>query len=178
MHDTIQAPRHKPKETLPVNETIEVPVNKRSKFLGVGWSNAKRLMAQTGVHISQDVENVNMFNIFAPNQAAMDEAKETITKILSESSVPELEFGAIYQCKVVEVRDNGVLVQIHPGMTPTFLHLAQMDMRKVDHPSALGIAEGSDISVKYFGRDPVSGQIRISRKVLQALESQVRNFID
>lgn len=177
MEDVLAAPRKKPKETMPVSEQVDVPLNRRAKFLGVGWSNAKRLMAETGVTITQDLEDGNAFNVFAPNQAAMNEAKEWIKAVLSEPNVPELEFGAIYQVKVVEVRENGVMVQMHPAMSPTFLHLSQMDIRRVNHPSALDIEEGSQISVKYFGRDPVSGQIRISRKVLQALESQVRDFV-
>lgn len=36
------------------------------------------------------------------------------------------------------------------------------------HPSSLGLEIGQEIQVKYFGRDPVSGLMRISRKVLQA----------
>lgn len=31
----------------------------------------------------------------------------------------------------------------------------------------MGIEEGHEIQVKYFGRDPVSGIMRLSRKVLQ-----------
>lgn len=177
MSDVLPEARKKNKETMPVTETVEVPINKRSKFLGVGWCNAKRLMAETGVTVTADLEDGNAFTVFAPNQAAMEEAKEWIKTVLTEANVPELEFGAIYQVKVVEVRDNGVMVQIHPAMAPAFLHLSQMDIRKVGHPSALDIDVGSTISVKYFGRDPVSGQIRISRKVLQALESQVRDFV-
>jgi len=38
---------------------------------------------------------------------------------------------------------------------------------QVNHPSALGIEEGHEIQIKYFGRDPVSGIMRLSRKVLQ-----------
>jgi len=38
---------------------------------------------------------------------------------------------------------------------------------QVNHPSALGIEEGQEIQIKYFGRDPVSGIMRLSRKVLQ-----------
>nr|XP_046914383.1 polyribonucleotide nucleotidyltransferase 1, mitochondrial-like isoform X2 [Dermatophagoides farinae] len=177
MNNVIMEPRKKPKETMPMVERIQVPINLRSKFLGVGWSQAKKLMAETGVSISQDLEDIDKFNIFSPNESAMNEAKELIEKILHEPNVPELEFGAIYQCKVVEINDNGIMVQLHPAMKPVFLHLSQLDLRKVDHPSALDIDVGSQISVKYFGRDPVSGQIRISRKVLQALESQVKNFI-
>ncbi|XP_075680844.1 polyribonucleotide nucleotidyltransferase 1 isoform X1 [Dermatophagoides pteronyssinus] len=177
MNDVIMEPRKKSKETMPMVEQIQVPINKRSKFLGVGWSKAKKLMAETGVSINQDLEDIDKFTIFAPNEAAMNEAKEWIEKVLREPNIPELEFGAIYQCKVVEIKDNGIMIQLHPAMKPVFLHLSQLDLRKIDHPSALDIDVGSQISVKYFGRDPVSGQIRVSRKVLQALESQVKNFI-
>jgi polyribonucleotide nucleotidyltransferase len=38
----------------------------------------------------------------------------------------------------------------------------------VNHPSALGLEVGQEIQVKYFGRDPVSGLMRLSRKVLQS----------
>lgn len=39
---------------------------------------------------------------------------------------------------------------------------------QIDHPSALGLKVGDEIQVKYFARDPHSGQIRLSRKVLQS----------
>lgn len=41
------------------------------------------------------------------------------------------------------------------------------------HPSALGLVIGQELSVKYFGRDPVSGGMRLSRKVLQSTASSV-----
>ena len=37
---------------------------------------------------------------------------------------------------------------------------------KVHHPSALGFEVGQEIRVKYFGRDPASGSMRLSRRVL------------
>jgi hypothetical protein len=37
---------------------------------------------------------------------------------------------------------------------------------KIDHPSALGLNVGDELQVKYFGRDPVSGTMRLSRKIL------------
>ena len=51
---------------------------------------------------------------------------------------------------------------------------SQLDARKVAHPSALGLAEGQDIQVKYYGRDPVTGAAqwkcpRISLLVLACL---------
>lgn len=44
------------------------------------------------------------------------------------------------------------------------------------HPSALGLEVGQEIKVKYFGRDPVSGFMRLSRKVLQPAVGIVRTL--
>jgi polyribonucleotide nucleotidyltransferase len=107
----------------------------------------------------------------------MDEAKEMIDQFLKEEKEPELEFGAIYKARVVEMKETGVLVTFYPKMVPALLHNSQLDVRKVAHPSALGLEVGQEISVKYFGRDPVSGRMRLSRKVLQSLASSaVKNL--
>lgn len=111
--------------------------------------------------------------MFAPNQAAMDEAKEMIDKLMEATREPQLEFGAIYKARIVEVRDTGVMVTLHPAMSPALLHNSQLDQRKVAHPSVLGFQVNQEISVKYFGRDPVSGLVRLSRKVLQTLASPI-----
>lgn len=48
---------------------------------------------------------------------------------------------------------------------------------QIAHPSALGLEVGAEIQVKYFGRDPVSGFMRLSRKVLQGPASgAIRNL--
>lgn len=96
-----------------------------------------------------------------------------IDKFLKEEKVPELEFGAIYKARIVELKETGVMVTLYPNMVPALLHNSQLDIRKVAHPSALGLEVGQEISIKYFGRDPVSGRIRLSRKVLQAPASAV-----
>lgn len=69
--------------------------------------------------------------MFAPNQAAMNEAKELIDQFLTTEREPELEFGAIYTAKIVEVRDIGVMVTLYSTMTPSLLHNSQLDQRKV-----------------------------------------------
>ena len=50
---------------------------------------------------------------------------------------------------------------------------------QIDHPSALGLNAGDDLQVKYFGRDPVSGTMRLSRKILLSTGGigPVRNMI-
>lgn len=91
--------------------------------------NLKKLFAETGVQVSQ-VDDTT-FEIFSPNQSAMDEAKEIMTKWLNTERAPELEFGNIYKATVVEIRDIGVMVSLYPGMPPALLHNSQLDQRKV-----------------------------------------------
>lgn len=109
----------------------------------------------------------------------MDEAKEMIQNLLLQEREPDLEFRGIYTAKVVEIRDNGVMIQLYPTMKPTLLHNSQLDVRKISHPSALGLEVGQEIQVQYFGRDQTSGDIRLSRKVLQTpniVRSMIKNL--
>ncbi|KAL4703578.1 hypothetical protein ACJJTC_006964 [Scirpophaga incertulas] len=164
MNQCLDKPREGHKENTPVMEELQVEVHNRAKLLGVGGINLKRLYVETGVQVSPIDET--KYSMFAPSQAAMDEARLRIDGWLAKERTPELEFGAIYKAKVVEVKDIGVMVTLYPGMTPALLHNSQLDHRKIMHPSVLGLDVGSEVQVKYFGRDPVSGQVRLSRKVL------------
>ncbi|XP_026743161.1 polyribonucleotide nucleotidyltransferase 1, mitochondrial isoform X1 [Trichoplusia ni] len=169
MNRCIDKPRTAHHENRPLIEEMEVEAHKRTKLLGPGGSNLKRLYVENGVQVTP-IDDLK-YSVFAPSQAAMDEAKIRIAEWLTAERTPELEFGAIYKARVVEIKDSGVLVTLYPGMAPALVHNTQLDHRKIFlsqimHPSALGLTVGSEIQVKYFGRDPVSGQARLSRKVL------------
>ncbi|CAG0919934.1 unnamed protein product, partial [Notodromas monacha] len=150
MNQTIVRPRSEKKGNWPVSEEIAVPIHKRSRFLGPGGLHLKSLTAETGVQVFPVDES--KYCLFAPSQVAMDEGKEMIEKWLVEEREPQLEFGSICNAKITEVRESGVMLSLHPAMTPVWLLL------RVVHPSALGLEVGHEIAVKYFGRDPVSGQ--------------------
>ncbi|XP_018571770.1 polyribonucleotide nucleotidyltransferase 1, mitochondrial [Anoplophora glabripennis] len=171
MNESIDKPRTERKENWPVCEKLEIEPHKRARLLGIGGSNLKKLFAETGVLVSP-VDDTT-FQVFAPSQHAMDEAQEIINKLLTTERTPDLEFGGIYKATVVEVRDIGVMVTLYPGMPPALLHNSQLDQRKIAHPSALGLEVGQELQVKYFGRDPVSGLMRLSRKVLQSTVNKV-----
>ena len=57
--------------------------------------------------------------------------------MICQQREPDLEFGAIYTARVVEVRDYGVMVQLFPTMQPTLIHNSQLDQRKVSADSCL-----------------------------------------
>ncbi|ETE71379.1 Polyribonucleotide nucleotidyltransferase 1, mitochondrial, partial [Ophiophagus hannah] len=171
MSKVIAKPRPSRKENGPLIENIQVPATKRAKFLGPGGYNLKKLRAETGVTVSQVDEET--FSIFAPVPEAMYEAKEFITEICKDDQDYQLEFGAIYTATITELRDAGVMVKLYPNMTPVLLHNSQLDQRKIKHPSAIGLQVGQEIQVKYFGRDPTDGRMRLSRKVLQSPATSV-----
>lgn len=175
MNQCIDAPRFEKKDSWPVSEKLTIEPHQRSKVIGPGGIHVKQIFLETGVQMTQTDENT--FDIFAPSKSAMDEAKEIIQKLLAKDRVPELDFGGIYTAKITEIRDIGVMVTLYPTMPPALLHNSQLDIRKVAHASALGLQVGQEISVKYFGRDPVSGLMRLSRKVLQSpATARVKNL--
>ncbi|XP_053677827.1 polyribonucleotide nucleotidyltransferase 1, mitochondrial [Anopheles nili] len=175
MDETIGATRTVRKDCWPVTDRLVIEVHQRSKLLGPGGTNLRRLYVETGVQLTPEDET--SFRIFAPSEAAMHEAKEYLENLLKAEKIPDLEFGAIYTARIVELRDTGVMVTLYPSMPPTLLHNSQLDQRKIAHPSALGLLVGSEIQVKYFGRDPVSGYMRLSRKVLQGpATAMIRNL--
>uniref|UniRef100_A0A493T6R7 Polyribonucleotide nucleotidyltransferase 1, mitochondrial n=1 Tax=Anas platyrhynchos platyrhynchos TaxID=8840 RepID=A0A493T6R7_ANAPP len=166
MNQTLAKPRPNRKENGPVVETIHVPLSKRLRFIGPGAYNLKKLQAQTGVTLSQLDEET--YSVFAPTPSAMHEAREFIREICKDDQEVNLEFGAVYTATITEIRDSGVMIKLYPNMTPVLLHNSQLDQRKIKHPSALGLEVGQEIQVKYFGRDPTDGRMRLSRKILQS----------
>ncbi|ESN93677.1 hypothetical protein HELRODRAFT_115530 [Helobdella robusta] len=175
MEQTIDKPRQQKKNNHPTIETLVVAPNKRSKLLGVGGSNIKMIMARTGVDISSIDET--SYQLFAPNGQALSEAKTIIEELLSDEGEPVLEFGAIYKVKIIELKEYGAMVQLHPSLPTVLIHNSQLDSKKVDHPSILGLEVGKEIQVKYFGRDPVSGRIRLSRKVLLSPITEIKKLM-
>ena len=69
--------------------------------------------------------------MFAPNEQAMTEANAMIEELLTEEKQPVLEFGGVYSAKIVEIKDNGVLVTLYENMSPVLIHNNQLDKRKV-----------------------------------------------
>ncbi|KAK1171264.1 polyribonucleotide nucleotidyltransferase 1, mitochondrial-like [Acipenser oxyrinchus oxyrinchus] len=166
MNKAIAKPRPKRKENGPVEETVCVPISKRARFVGPGGYNLRKLQAETGVTISQVDEET--FSVFAPTPSAMHEAQEFISEICKDDQEQQLEFGAVYTATITEIRDIGVMVKLYPNMSAVLLHNSQLDQKRIKHPSALGLEVGKQIQVKYFGRDPTDGRMRLSRKVLQS----------
>lgn len=137
MDTCIASTRKVKKDCWPVTEKLSIEPHQRIRIVGPGGMNIKKLYLETGAQLSQYDEN--SFTLFAPSQAAMDEAKEYIETLLKVDRVPDLEFGGIYTGKIVEIKDIGVLLTLYPTMPPALLHNSQLDQRKVSATAMLWI---------------------------------------
>lgn len=177
MSRTIKESNSEKKSRWPISETIEILPHKKGRVLGS--NTVRNLYSILGARLTQDESEANKYTLFAPDRESFDEAKAQIDELLSMDDYEKnLEFKGIYKAKVVDVNDYGVKVTLHPGMSPVFMPNRELDAKPIKHASAAGIIIGSEISVKYFGRDPVSGQMRLSRRVVQALNPLNKNFFE
>uniref|UniRef100_K1R5C2 polyribonucleotide nucleotidyltransferase n=1 Tax=Magallana gigas TaxID=29159 RepID=K1R5C2_MAGGI len=135
MDTVIKTPRQDKKNS-PVKETFVINPKKRGRIMGFGGSKIRELAQKTGVQMSPVDDSV--FELFAPDSSAMEEGKALLNSWLEEKPAPDMEFGAIYTVKILEVEDARLL----------------------------GFKPGDEIQVKYFGNDPTSGQVRLSRRLL------------
>lgn len=163
MDTVIKTPRQDKKNS-PVKETFVINPKKRGRIMGFGGSKIRELAQKTGVQMSPVDDSV--FELFAPDSSAMEEGKALLNSWLEEKPAPDMEFGAIYTVKILEVNVTGALVEIHKNMEPVFIHRRQLDTRLVEDARLLGFKPGDEIQVKYFGNDPTSGQVRLSRRLL------------
>lgn len=131
MSKCLPATRKVSKECWPVTKEMKIDPNQRGRLLGAGAINLKRIFLETGAHITET--EPGSFNIFAPSQMAMHETEEHIQEILKPQDIPNLEFGGIYTAKVVELKNNGVMVTLYDSMKPTLIHIAQLDNRRVSN---------------------------------------------
>lgn len=129
MRKSISVPRQEPKDCWPVTKELRVDVSQRAQLFGPGGMNLKKIYLETGVHLTETEPNV--FSMFAPSPMSLSEAEELIKGQLATKTIPNLEFGGIYVVQIVEMKENGVMVTMYDGMKPTFIHVAQLDSRRV-----------------------------------------------
>lgn len=129
MEKCIKTKRQVRKECWPVVKELKIEPNQRSQLFGPGGMNMKRIFLETGVHLTE--KEPFTFNIFAPSPMSLNEAETMIKELLASKTAPNLEFGGIYTAQIVEVKENGVMVKLYKEMTPTLVHLTQLDNRRV-----------------------------------------------
>jgi polyribonucleotide nucleotidyltransferase len=77
---------------------------------------------------------------------------------------PTIEIGETYEGPVKSIMPYGAFVEILPGQEG-LLHVSELDWKRIENVNDV-LKEGDIVKFKVTGRDPKSGKVRLSRKVL------------
>ena len=166
MEGAIKEPRHELSKYAPKIAQIHINPEKIKDVIGRGGdmitkiildcSNVKSVNDKDAVKV--DIEDDGRVIVYHSNQEIID---KTIKMI--EDVAREVEIGKIYTCKVVDIHDFGVFVELWPGCEG-LIHVSQLDTKRVEKPSDI-VKVGDEIVAIATGYDK-KGKLNLSRKDL------------
>ena len=156
MRGAIDAPRDDVGETAPKILSFEIPTDKIGEVIGPKGKVINALQEETGAEIMVDEDATGArVAIAAADRAAVAAAEERIRAIVFP---PEVELGAIYTGKVVNITGFGAFVNILPGRDG-LVHISKLGGgRRLDRVEEV-LALEDEITVRV---DSVDGNNRIS----------------
>ena len=108
--------------------------------------------------VKVDLEDDGRVIIYRTDRDIINKTAERIKNIARE-----VEIGKTYTCKVVNVEDFGIFVELWPGCEG-LIHVSQLDTKRVDKPSDL-FKVGDEVIAIATGYDK-KGKLNLSRKDL------------
>ena len=108
--------------------------------------------------VKVDLEDDGRVIIYHTDRDIINRTAERIKNIARE-----VEIGKTYTCKVVNVEDFGIFVELWPGCEG-LIHVSQLDTKRVDKPSDL-FKVGDEVIAIATGYDK-KGKLNLSRKDL------------
>lgn len=158
----IAEPREDYKDHAPRIVGLEVPGDSIGAIIGPGGKIIQEIQADTNTTISiEDVDGKGMVEIAASDKAAIEAA---LTRIKQIAFPPTVEIGEEYEGKVKTIMPYGAFVEVLPGIDG-LLHVSELDWKRVENVEDV-LKEGELVKFKVVGRDPKTGKIKLSRKVL------------
>ncbi|MCW5900586.1 MAG: polyribonucleotide nucleotidyltransferase [Flavobacteriales bacterium] len=162
MLKTLDKPREDYKPHAPRIITIEIPKESIGAVIGPGGRVIQEIQAETGAHISIDeVDGRGVVEIMSENKASIDAALARVNAI---ANPPQAEVGANYKGKVKTIMPYGAFVEVMPGVDG-LLHVSELEWRRIDRVEDV-LKEGDVIEFQVTGKDPRSGKLKLSRRVL------------
>ena len=110
------------------------------------------------IGVKVDLEDDGRVIIYHTDRDIINKTAERIKNIARE-----VEIGKTYTCKVVNVEDFGIFVELWPGCEG-LIHVSQLDTKRVDKPSDL-FKVGDEVIAIATGYDK-KGKLNLSRKDL------------
>ncbi len=162
MMKTIDKPREDYKPHAPRIVTFDVPKESIGPIIGPGGRVIQEIQAETGATIVIDeVEGRGVVEISSENKAALEAA---VARVKAIAFPPQAEVGQTYRGKVKTIMPYGAFVEIFPG-TDGLLHVSELEWRRIDRVEEV-LKEGDMIDFQVVGKDPRTGKLKLSRRVL------------
>ncbi|MGB0172035.1 MAG: polyribonucleotide nucleotidyltransferase [Flavobacteriales bacterium] len=162
MMKTMDKPREDYKDHAPRIVSFEVPAEAIGPIIGPGGKIINEIQDTTGANVSiEDADGKGIVEVSGDNKQKIDAA---VARIRAIAFPPTVEVGEIYEGPVKTVMPYGAFVEIIPGQDG-LLHISELEHHRVNQVSDV-INEGDIVKFKVTGRDPRSGKLKLSRKVL------------
>ena len=162
----IAEPRSEVSKYAPKTETFMINPDKIKDVIGKGGEMITKIILEcSNVNtvndinaVKVDLEDDGRVVIYHIDRDIINKTAERIKNIARE-----VEIGKVYTCKVVDVQDFGIFVELWPGCEG-LIHVSQLDTKRVDKPGDL-FKVGDEVIAKATGYDK-KGKLNLSRKEL------------
>jgi len=163
MLKTIETHREDYKDHAPRIVSFNVPNDMIGAIIGPGGKIIQEIQKTTTATISiEELENgEGRVEVTSDNGSAMKEAVDWVKKI---AFPPVVEVGEEYEGKVKTIMAYGAFVEIIPGQDG-LLHISELEWARVNKVEDV-LKEGDLVKFKVTGKDPKTGKLKLSRKVL------------
>lgn len=168
--DVIEKQISKPREDVskyaPKTEVFMINPDKIKDVIGRGGEMITKIILEcSNVNtvndinaVKVDLEDDGRVIIYHTDRDVINRTAERIKNIARE-----VEIGKTYTCRVVNVEDFGIFVELWPGCEG-LIHVSQLDTKRVDKPSDL-FKVGDEVIAIATGYDK-KGKLNLSRKDL------------
>jgi len=162
MMKTIDKPREDYKPHAPRIVTFEIPTDMIGPVIGPGGKIIQEIQKTTGANISIDEKDgKGIVEISSANKDSLDAA---VKKVRSIVWPPQIEIGEIYEGAVKNIQSFGAFVEILPGQDG-LIHVSELEWRRIEDVNEV-LKVGELVKFKVIGRDPKTGKLKLSRKIL------------
>ncbi|MFN9800521.1 MAG: S1 RNA-binding domain-containing protein, partial [Bacteroidota bacterium] len=162
MMKTMSEPREDYKAHAPRIVTFDIPTDMIGPVIGPGGKIIQEIQKTTGTTITiEEKDGKGIVEIASADKAVLDAA---VKKERSIVWPPQVEIGEIYEGPVKTIQPFGAFVEILPGQDG-LIHVSELEWRRVEDVNEV-LKVGELVKFKVIGRDPKTGKLKLSRKVL------------
>ena len=156
MLGALPAPRKEISPLAPRLLQVKINPEKIGLLIGPGGKNIRALQEETGAKL--DVNDDGTVTIASMHAEGAEEAKRRVEALCAEFKV-----GAVYDGKVISIKEFGAFIEIAPGRDG-LCHISELDTGYVGRVDDV-VQIGDKVTVKVIAIDD-QGRVKLSRKAL------------